>query len=121
MNKPSSASLTPRARQSQIHDAARTFEEVWRLWLDAAVPIHIAFGEIRPDVIATLFDGRRDLNKEAFAPLLVRTGRPDASLEDGSAIGAWSLTLDLTALHLADALDLLDVVTQASAAILLPA
>ncbi|KMO36177.1 hypothetical protein [Methylobacterium aquaticum] len=112
--------LDAESAAAAIHDAARTFEEAWRLWLDAAVPIHIAFGEIRPDVIATLFDGRRDLNQEAFAPLLVRPGRPDASLEDSSGISAWSLTLDLTALLLADALDLLDVVTQASAAILLP-
>lgn len=103
-----------------MRKAAESFEESWWLWLDATIPIHVAFGESRPDVIAMLFDRRRDLNRNELAPLLVRPGRPDEAADEGGAIETWSLTLDLTALLLADSIDLLEDVTQASAAILIP-
>jgi hypothetical protein len=94
---------------------------VWNLYLDGAIPFHVAAQPADIDFSAQYYIGDAvSTNTNEWLPLMIRHGARDFDFDTGIALEDWRLYLDVSTLLLAKQLGVLEAIESAVLAVVVP-
>ncbi|WP_322104854.1 tetratricopeptide repeat protein [Paraburkholderia sp. J41] len=95
---------------------------VWNLYLDGAIPFHVAAQPADIDFSVRYYIGHEtSTDTNEWLPLMIRNGARDFDFDTGIALKDWRLYIDVSTLLLAKQLGVLETIESVVAAVIVPA